>query len=672
LYRHTPRFRQVHLDFHTSEHIPGVGAEFSTKQWQEALIAGHVNSITCFSKCHHGWSYHPTSVGRMHPALDFDLLRAQIDACKEIGVAVPIYLSAGIDELMASEHPEWQEVTVEGKYYGWVDGIDKPGYTHMCFQSPYTDYLCEQIREAVTLFPDCAGVFLDIVCQGQCCCKWCLAYMEENGLDAAKPEDRKTCSEAAIRRYFREATAAARGVSPQIPIYHNNLHILSGVRDVQPYYSHIELESLPSFGLGGYDSFRMNARYCRNLGFDIVGMTGKFHTVWAEFGGYKHPNALRYECAVMLAFGAKCSVGDQLHPSGRMDPTTYKLIGQAYAEVERKEPWCDGVVPVSDIAVLKSESENGDRSPDVGANRSLLESHFLFDFVDRDMDFAGRKVLILPDTISVDDGLLAKIEAFLASGGKLLLTGASGLRPDGSGFALDVGAEHCGTSEYQPDYLVAGDRLAPYFIESPLVMYLRSQRVLPTTGEVLARIRYPYFNRTWRHFCSHQHTPDGVDSPYAAAVRKGPVLYLAHPVFSIYHAVGASAYREYIANAVRELLGSEQTVVTDLPSAGIVTLNEQPDKKRYVLHVAYGSPIARGASVSLSPEGYVKDSAVIEMIEDLIPVRNVNVSLRLSRKVRSVTLEPQGVRLPFVVEDGTLSLTIDEVDCHQMVVLDFE
>ena len=40
------RFRQVHLDFHTSECIDGIGKDFDKKQFQEALKAGHVDSIT--------------------------------------------------------------------------------------------------------------------------------------------------------------------------------------------------------------------------------------------------------------------------------------------------------------------------------------------------------------------------------------------------------------------------------------------------------------------------------------------------------------------------------------------------------------------------------------------------------------------------------------------------
>ena len=98
------RFRQVHLDFHTSPDIPGIGERFDRKQWQDRLKAAHVDSITCFSLCHHGMSYHPTKVGMMHPNLKFNLLRAQMDACKEIGVNVPVYLTAGINNYAAENH----------------------------------------------------------------------------------------------------------------------------------------------------------------------------------------------------------------------------------------------------------------------------------------------------------------------------------------------------------------------------------------------------------------------------------------------------------------------------------------------------------------------------------------------------------------------------------------
>ena len=60
------RYRQIHLDFHTSEHIPAVGAAFDPADFVATLKAAHVNSITIFAKCHHGWSYYPTKVGAPH------------------------------------------------------------------------------------------------------------------------------------------------------------------------------------------------------------------------------------------------------------------------------------------------------------------------------------------------------------------------------------------------------------------------------------------------------------------------------------------------------------------------------------------------------------------------------------------------------------------------------
>lgn len=82
------RYRQVHLDFHTSPHIPAIGEKFDARRWCDTLQAAAVDSVTLFAKCHHGWSYHPTRVGKTHPHLGFDLLRADtpvFGACCSIG-----------------------------------------------------------------------------------------------------------------------------------------------------------------------------------------------------------------------------------------------------------------------------------------------------------------------------------------------------------------------------------------------------------------------------------------------------------------------------------------------------------------------------------------------------------------------------------------------------------
>ena len=54
-------FRQVHLDFHTSELIPGVADSFDPDEFASTLAAAHVNSVTCFARCHHGYLYYDTA-----------------------------------------------------------------------------------------------------------------------------------------------------------------------------------------------------------------------------------------------------------------------------------------------------------------------------------------------------------------------------------------------------------------------------------------------------------------------------------------------------------------------------------------------------------------------------------------------------------------------------------
>ena len=51
-------FRQIHLDFHTSEVIENIGADFHPDVFADTLHRAHVNSINLFARCHHGWVYY--------------------------------------------------------------------------------------------------------------------------------------------------------------------------------------------------------------------------------------------------------------------------------------------------------------------------------------------------------------------------------------------------------------------------------------------------------------------------------------------------------------------------------------------------------------------------------------------------------------------------------------
>ena len=668
------RFRQIHLDFHTSPAIPGIGKAFDKKLWQERLMQAHADSITCFSCCHHGWSYHPTEVGAMHPGLDFNLLRAQIDACHEIGVNVPIYLTAGINNRIAELEPGWREISPEGQWSGWVQSPLKAGFKSLCFNSPYLDYFCRLVEEAARLFPDADGMFFDIISQGQCCCPACMRDMIAEGYDPDCEEDRLRFSRRTLKKYLKKATEAAHCVNPDWPVFHNNGSLLTpGNRDLLPYFSHLELESLPTGGWG-YDHFPLLAAFCRTLDFDFLGMTGKFHTTWGEFGGFKHPNALRYECSAMLAQGARCSIGDQLHPNGMLDESTCRLIGEAYAEVERKEPWCRGASSAANVAILSDggflKPLHRDETGEIGLSRLLLEGHIPFDRLDDDNDFTPYKVLILPETLRPDAELRNRLEQFLKRGGKLILAGEALLKQECNEPAFDLPLRFDGQTELFPNFM----QIAPEFsgsVTTPFVMYYPSQKIKVTGGKPLGLIYDPYFNRNHRHFCSHQHTPFQPEpSGYEAGVLTENILYFAHPVFRLYANYGAVVLKDFLLKTIHALIDTDLPLQTSLPSQGRISLMEQKEENRYVAHALYANTILRGMASHLYPD-HIRDSNPIQVIDELNPLYRVKFSFRLPRKIQRVTLEPQGTEIPFTERDGAVELVLDQLVCHQMIVLHY-
>ncbi|MCQ2483886.1 MAG: beta-galactosidase trimerization domain-containing protein [Clostridia bacterium] len=643
------RLRQIHLDFHTSPLIPDVGGRFDKKEWQETLKLGHVDSITVFSKCHHGYSYHPTKVNTMNPTLKFDLLKAQLEACEEIGVRAPVYISAGLDEKDAVAHHEW---LMRGKD-NWMNEPDfsKPGYHGLCFNTPYLDKLIAEIEEVMQNYNPCE-IFLDIVGERTCWCDKCRADMTAAGLDFNNDDDVRSFGKKIYRNYLDRVEKAVHKYNPDTIIFQNSGHVTKGRRDLIDTIECLELESLPTGGWG-YDHFPMSAAYARTQRESFLGMTGKFHKSWGEFGGFKHPNALRYEAALSLSQGGGCSIGDQMHPEGLLNKSTFGLIGKAYAEVEAKEPWCKGAKNIADIAVLSAEAHNpcGDSTlADTGANRALLEANRLYNFVDLEEDFTKYKMLILPDVWNIDAQLKTKLDEFLAQGGKLLLSGKSGL-DENNQFVFDTGIKFIGENKFCPTYFIPGFETVNGTTE--YLMRAANYRFENVDAEIAAKGQNPYFNRTAEHFCSHQHAPNDRSLEYPTVAFKGNIAYIGWDIFKGYAEFGDFHIKEIISYAVERLMGDSFTIKSAVPDRGVTTLTQQGDRK--IVHLLYAHTTKRGRDT--------------EVIEDIVPLYNVDVSVKCD-KPSKVILVPQNEEIEFSYKDGEVSFTVPKVEIHQMISIE--
>ncbi len=673
--------RQVHLDFHTSADIPGVGVDFDPDAFAATFKRAHVNSVTIFATCHHGMCYYPSRVAPMHPSLTFDLLGAQIAALHAAGIRCPIYLTVAFNVSASERHPEWYQRTVDGKIVG--GGITEAGWPWLCVgadDDAYADELLAQTNELIDRYGDaCDGFFYDILMYHAdgCVCVSCLKQLRTAGLDPLNPLHRRRNNHVTARRFMKRITDLVRARRPDATLFFNS-RWGAHFADESEYYTQVEIESLPTGGWG-YGFYPLWSRYGRNFGLPMLGMTGRFHRSWADWGGLKHPDALKFECGGILASGGAVSIGDQLHPSGRLSEAVYDVIGEVFAEVETLEPFLTGATAVTDVGLLllNPDADKANmaaagmvqESPDAieGAAKMLLECHAQFDVIsDRSCDdFSRYACLVIPDFAPATPKTVERLRDFVRGGGKLLLSNRALL--DGGNFALaeEMGLDFVGEVTSVPDYFAVTDPGLRSAVVRAGFWYCLYEgpacRVAPRPGtEVLGEARGTYFNRTPEQYSSHGFTPplpDGESAgDYPAILRNGNVMYLYGAFFTAYQRYGALTLRDIVKQCLARLL-PEPILTTDASAQAEVTVMRQVESGRHIAYIVNYSPQRR------APRH-------VEILDAPVPLRDVEIRLRRAEPTNRVFLALSGETLPFTVAGGTVTVVVPRVNAYAAVVFE--
>lgn len=652
--------RQTHLDFHTSPDISAIGSKFSKENFQRALKKGNLDSITVFAKCHHGYCYYPTKIGNQHPGLKFDLTGAMIDAAHEIGVRAPLYIPAGWSHNDAITHLEWRSVNKEGKFIlngGLVENSppDAPkgecSWHNLCFNDggEYAAHIYALTEEICQRYMVLDGLFFDIcVVNDACYCESCKRGMQELGIDIENDTQVKRYFVLKRRAFMEKCSEILHKYHPNATVFFNS----GGADQYKPEYhniqSHYEMEYLPTCW-GGYDKLPVRAKFFENKNKPYIGMTGKFHLDWGEFGGFKTKEALKYEVCQMALFGAGASVGDHMHPDGEMELQTYENIGYAYNYLEKIAPFCYGGEPVVNIGLYCSARGEVNE----GVSNILLQNQIDFGVVFEN-NFAQFDTVIIPEDSQLDDSAIEALKSYLSNGGKLITAGDS-LVKNGE-FAVDIGLEFIGAAEYDCDY-IESNGMYSNVPNAPMLCNLPAFRTKPVGAEVFATFITPYFSRTYGKFCGHKNTPHNKDSKKHPAIAKyGNVVYMSHPLASAYIKFGSLFHREYFMNALRLIYSGGAYKVEGLGSQGRVTMIHQSDKSRYCMNMTYAVPVRRGFA---------------EVIEDIMPVYNIKVTLKVKENIKKVYFAVSGEEIKFERNGDEINFVVREINCHTTVVMEY-
>lgn len=656
--------RAIQLDFHTSPGIENFLKDFKADEFAERLKKSHVTYLTAFAQCNAGNAYYATKLGTPYPGERAEqLFPSIVSECHKRGIKVSAYLNIGINQRLAKQHADWLRVSKDGKIM--ESGADTDvGFTSLCYNSPYRQYLLALISEIAALGAD--GIFCDCIFNKPCYCSYCKEKMKQRGLDYKNEED--------VRRFsYDTLLEISKEIRSRVP--KEQYFILNGMPydAVQDIASHIEVECLPS-GLGGWgeDYFPAQAAVARKISDNVVYMSGRFHASWGDFGGIKSRASLENDMYDALMNGTGFSVGDHMHPHGRLNDELYDRIGEMYAELAVYEKWTESTEYLAQVGVLRNRSDYRSEwlsEYHKGVARMLSELKYGFDIIDETMDFSTYEVLILPDAIEVTKNMAEKISVFIKNGGRVLSSGKSGLSSDGKSFSMlewdfisvrgQTDSRACYYRTAEPVCKEINTAWATY--APGILMDVKK------SGTALAHLSENYFSDVWdKHYfdvtwggtsdlySSHlyYYIPPKEEVCGSAAAFDGRVCHISFEIFCAYYNYAAVFHKELVSYILKQMLKEPLIKAEALPSTSRASLCR--GEKYDLLHVKATYPQSRGPYFHIIEE------------HNTLPA---GTEISVKGKYKSVRLLPEEKEIGGIYQDGYTTISLPEIRGYAMFQL---
>lgn len=333
---------------------------------------------------------------------------------------------------------------------------------------------------------------------------------------------------------------------------------------------------------------------------------------------------------------------------------------------------------VAIISSLRSEERYG-RSEGIakvqkarrGAFRALVESHIPFDILPDDLLPAAARdgrldrydALVLPNVAALDDEQLAVLDAYVERGGGLVATydtagfdGAGltraevGLRSLG---AAGVLARREGPGAMRSAYLRLTQREdLPDSEETDLValdrafLYVEPRDGAAPSLTLIPPSRYGPPEKTYWEIETNQ------PGRLAYCYGHGKTVYFPWPVDALFFDLSLPEHRGLLAQAVIEVSQGGRQIITSAPPQVEVTIGEQPDSNRTILHL-------------INYSGHQERS-----FHDPLEIRDIRLELPGVANRNRVYSTQLGATLPANTGNGMLSFTLPRLGLFDMVVLE--
>jgi hypothetical protein len=287
----------------------------------------------------------------------------------------------------------------------------------------------------------------------------------------------------------------------------------------------------------------------------------------------------------------------------------------------------------------------------------MQRGYFQVQLIDDFTDFTPFQAIIIPDAISVNAEVGARLETYLKNGGRILLTGTSGYWQEKTErlSGVSIAGKQTGELEYgQYDESLAGD-----LYKLPIIMYDGGLECTAKEAEVLGRILKPIESRVGEKFSGHQHFAPGKMTDFPACVATEKTIWFAHPLFKLYNDTGHDSLRMLVDGAMRRLLLPVGPLITSDAPGHVRLFLRKSHEGHHVLHIVHAAYEMRGKVLG-SP---------IQTVAGLPTLDKINITIRLSglKKVRRLG---QNSKLFCTQTNDSVSITLSSVTFHEVLLIE--
>ncbi|AUD03438.1 type 1 glutamine amidotransferase family protein [Spirosoma pollinicola] len=644
------RYFGLHFDFHAGVHDSLIGHNLSEHGLDSLLTAVKPDFIQVDCKGHPGVSSYSSNVtnATVAPHITKDPLAFYRAVTRKHGIGLYLHYSGVYDEAVLAKHPNWAVQKADSTI-----NISKTSV-----HGPYVDsLLIPQLNELADYGAD--GVWVD----GEC---WATVldyspaalarFQTETGIQTV-PRSDKDAAYSAFVEFARQSFLQYLGhyvdaVHRHIPTFRIASNWAYSSMMPEPINTHVDFLSGDLTPSNSVNSAALEGRVMAAQGqlyrkpWDLMSWS-----FWYEFnpvqrqGDQKTAVHLMQEAAEIISLGG----GFQAYYQQRRDASISRREQPAMVELSRfvraRQPFCEGSVPMPQVAVLYTNSTvrafnqslfgNGQTQRISGVLTALLDAQLPVEVLS-EQHLKGRlnqyPIIVVSQQDSLDPDFRRDLLAYARQGGHLLIIGAQTSRS----FAAELGVSPAEIVTAGPRFILHGGAsvvlTGPFLHVSitgentkPIGQFLQSEAGDPVSGVIATE----------------------------TAFGKGKLTAVYADLSRDYQKHQSAKLRDFIASLAKPLLTKPLVEVSGSKLVHVV-LNWQHDR----------------TAVNLINTGGRHADPQVFTYDEVPPLTNLTVRIRADKKPNRIVQQPENRSLPVQYANGIATVTVPKLAVQSVLVVE--